>query len=244
MEVRTNRSPRLKRQRTHQHPRRKTSTRGSLARSFLFNGRFLTITDAQRPPSPVKHVAAEDSAEAGEIPAEEEAPKSKFAPIQWVAPVPAAKAAAPETNGKAAEAEAAASDGEASGGADKPVSEMTEVEKILARAKKYGTPVDEKLLAAAKLAERAKRFNIEPVAATKGALIPRCRNFEFVANTLSVFRSWKDIATERWSRQVRRGRGIIEETRREVSNVESHSRENLGFRWVIDLLSLVAFTPI
>jgi hypothetical protein len=121
-------------------------------------------------------VTAEDSTEAGEIPAEAEAPKSKFAPIQWVAPVPEAKAAAPETNGKAADAEAATSDGEASAAADKPLSEMTEVEKILARAKKYGTPVDQKLLAAAKLAERAKRFNIEPVAAAKGVLQFHWRN--------------------------------------------------------------------
>lgn len=113
------------------------------------------------PPSPKKHAAAEATAP-GTVEADE-APK-KFTPIQWVAPEPAAKPAT-STEPTAAPAHGSAAEGE------KAFAEMTEAEKIIARAKKYGTPVDEKALQAAKLQERAKRFNLESTeAATKGVL--------------------------------------------------------------------------
>ncbi|KAI9007756.1 hypothetical protein DFJ74DRAFT_689020 [Hyaloraphidium curvatum] len=106
-----------------------------------------------------KEGAGDDSKPDAEA-SESSAPR-KFAPIQWVAPEPSAK----PTNG-AAPVEKEADAGKAG---EKPFSQMTESEKIIARAKKYGMPVDEKLLAQAKLEERAKRFNIEKSAAAAAA---------------------------------------------------------------------------
>lgn len=111
--------------------------------------------------------STEETAGAAAVESESTGPK-KFAPIQWTGPEAAAKPPSASENPTVA-----AEDPSGTNHGEKLWAEMTEVEKILARAKKYGTPVDEKQLAAAKLQERAKRFNLEPAqAAAKG--LPCC----------------------------------------------------------------------